>query len=106
MTKKKKKMTVKAELTYGQLILCPNMKNIRETRLSNGAIYRMLHMTFVRILNPKLPPDVPPKRELYVLKYDNSPQQFVFDTKEEMCTVMVKAITEHPEFNKGLEALL
>jgi len=106
MTKKKKTMTVKAELTYGQIILCPNMANIRESRLSNGAIYRLLHMTFVRILNPKLPPDAPPKRELYVLKFDGHQQQLVYDTKEAMCTEMVKAIQEHPEFKKGLEILL
>jgi hypothetical protein len=106
MAKKKKNMTVRAELTYGQLILCPNMKNIRESRLCNGAIYRLLHMTFVRILNPKLPPDVPPKREIYVLKYDTSPQQHVYESKDELCAQMVKAIREHPEFNKGLEVLL
>lgn len=106
MTKRKKNLTVKAELTYGQIILCPNMTNIRESRLSNGAIYRMLHMTFVRILNPKLPPDQPLKREIYVLKYDNSPQQFVYESKDDLCAQMTKAIKEHPEFNKGLEILL
>jgi hypothetical protein len=103
---KKKKNTVKAELTFGQVILCPNITNIKQSRLSNGAVYRLLDMTFVRILNPKMPPDMPPKREIFVLKYDNDVQQFMFENKELLCEAMTKRIKEHPEYSEKFGKIL
>lgn len=97
---------VKCELTFGQVILIPHLQNLRESKMWNGAIYRILDMTFVRILNPNMPPGKPKKREIYVLRYDNEKRQYVYDTKDEMIEAMVARIKNHPEFSKGLEILL
>ena len=97
---------IKAELTYGQIILVPSITNIKESKLSNGAIYRLLDMSFVRILNPQLPPGEKPKSEIYVLKIDGGPKQFIFESKTELVDVITKRVKEHPEFKKGLNILL
>lgn len=104
--KSNKDKIIKAELTYGQIILVPSITNIKESKLSNGAIYRLLDMSFVRIVSPQLPPEVDPKGEVYVLKIDGGSKQFIFDTKDELINVLTKRVREHPEFKKGLQVLL
>jgi hypothetical protein len=100
-----KKETIRVELTYGQVVLVPNLTNVKESKLSNGAIYRLLDMSFVRVLNPLLP-DKPDLKEMYVMRLDSNQKQFIFETKNQLYDAMMKRIKEHPDFSKGLKTLL
>lgn len=97
---------IKCELTLGQVVLVPHLRSLRDSKMWNGAIYRLLDMSFVCIFKPKVAKGQKPIRELFIMKIDNDTKQYIHETKENLLNAVEQRIREHPEFSKGLEILL